>query len=184
MKKKTGDLSKRFERLVVLLSHGSAWFAWMCLWAMVIIILIDISGRRLLGRSTHMADEFSGYFLVVITFMGAAYTLIKGRHVSVEVISEHLSGKTKQALSICTALLALAFIAIMTWYSLKLPLSSLKFGSGSGTMLNIPLFIPQLIVPVGLFLLGLAVLSHILRLFRSGNEAEDVHPSSNPNSTS
>jgi TRAP-type C4-dicarboxylate transport system permease small subunit len=161
-----------------LMSRASVWFAWICLWAMVFIILIDITGRRFFGHSTQMADELSGYFLVVITFLGAAYTLRQGRHISVDLLQEHLSPKANRILSIFTSVFALAFIVIMILYSLKLSLSSLKFGSLSGTMLNIPMWIPQIVVPVGLFILALAALSHILRLIFLPDQQENAGPSS------
>jgi TRAP-type C4-dicarboxylate transport system permease small subunit len=149
---------RTLDLIAGLMSRASVWFAWICLWAMMLIILIDITGRRFLGHSTQTADELSGYFLVVITFIGAAYTLRQGRHISVDLLQEHISPKANRILSIFTSVFALAFIVIMIWYSLKLSLSSLKFGSLSGTMLNTPMWIPQIVVPVGLSILALAAL--------------------------
>jgi TRAP-type C4-dicarboxylate transport system permease small subunit len=161
----------RVYRSIFALSKASAWFAWICLWAMVLIILLDILGRRFLGKSTHMADELSGYFLVVITFMGAAYTLFQGRHVTVDVVMEHLPPKGAHILGLCTSLLGTCFIGIMIWYSLKLSLSSLRYGTTSGTMLDIPMWIPQSIVPLGLFILGLGALVYLLQLIVPGKKS-------------
>jgi len=174
MNKKLERNLRSLDLIAGLMSRASVWFAWICLWAMVLVILIDITGRRFFGHSTQMADELSGYFLVVITFMGAAYTLRQGRHISVDLLQEHLSPKANRILSIFTSVFALAFIVIMIWYSLKLSLSSLKFGTLSGTMLDIPLWIPQIVVPVGLFILALAALSHILRLIFSPDQQENA----------
>ena len=168
-----GFIAKAGDRAISGLTSAGAWFAWICLWAMAALIVVDITGRRLLGRSTHVADELSGYFLVVITFVAAAYTLMRGRHIAVTAVIGALPAKARKRLAIANSILALAFTVILVWYSLKLPIISFRGGVIAWTTLETPMFIPESIVPVGLFILALATLAHAIRLIKPTNKQRE-----------
>ena len=177
--KLANSAAKAGDRVINWLISGGACFSWTCLFIMAALIVVDITGRRLIGRSTQVATELSGYFLVVITFIAAAYTLKRERHISVSAVLEALPQKAKKWLTIFNSALALAFTVIVSWYTLKLPLQSLKVGTLSDTWLDTPMFIPQFITPIGLFILALATLSYTIRLFRTANKQKG-HDESSP----
>ncbi len=170
LRKLLGSIVRGGDRIISGLTNAGAWLAWLCLWAMAVLIVVDITGRRFFGRSTHVADELSGYFLVTITFLAAAYTLVRGKHIKVTAVMSVLPAKARRGLTITNSIMALAFTVIVAWYSLKLPLFSLKAGTIAWTTLETPMFIPELIVPVGLFILALATLAHAIRLIKPTNK--------------
>ena len=69
-----------------MLSKLGSWISGIAIMIMIFLITLEVVGRKLFGFSTLVSDEFSGYLLVVITFMGAAYTLKTKGFTRMEVI--------------------------------------------------------------------------------------------------
>ncbi|CAN5830542.1 hypothetical protein BH24DEI2_BH24DEI2_29100 [soil metagenome] len=51
------------------------WLAGVLLVATTALITSEIVLRTFFGRSTQVAEEYSGYFLAAMIYLGAAYTL-------------------------------------------------------------------------------------------------------------
>ena len=58
---------------------------WMLV-AMVVLVCAEIAARTLLGSSTLIADEYSGYLFVWITLIGFAHALQLGTFLRVEQV--------------------------------------------------------------------------------------------------
>lgn len=135
--------------------------------AMIALIAIDVFGRYVLHRSTLIAYELSGYFLVGITFLALAYALQQGSHVKVTLLVDYLPRSLHKWWALILDSVALLFIAILMWKSIDLVRSSLETGTRAGTYLGTPMWIPQLIVPIGL---GMFVLEELRQLVVEAKE--------------
>lgn len=187
MLKLFGSIGRGVERATNWLNSGGAWLAVICLWAMAAIIFVDIAGRRFLHASTGgVATELSGYFLVVITFMAAALTLVKGRHISITALLSVLSARTRKVVVITNAFVALAFTLIMIWYTFQLPLASFRSGTiAMNSNLSTPMVIPESIVPASLIILALATILIIAKLLKKpAEELKDTDEHTPPGSDS
>ena len=59
----------------------SAWLVPL----MMMLVVVDVFMRYVMRHPLMIADEFSAYLLVALSFLGFAYTWRQGGHVRVEV---------------------------------------------------------------------------------------------------
>lgn len=115
--------------------------------------------RYILGTPLTWTDEMSGFLVVAIVMLGAAETLRRGEHISVDLLSSKVTGRSEKLLGIwsylATAFLA-AVIFISAWEAVQF---SYAIGVYSSGYLEAPLWIPQSFLLVGaglLFLISIA----------------------------
>lgn len=145
------------------LSRVGAWVATIAVIMMMLMVTLEVILRYFFRTSTLAADEFGGYFLVVVVFMGAAYTLRMGGHVKVEVLTSRLSLNTRYFLYVATSVLTALVCIPLVWQAWKLVMTSYSSGITSGTIMNTPQSIPQAFIGIGLSLL---VLQAAVQIFK------------------
>ena len=144
---------KIVERVITFLSELSAWISGIFVVLMILLITLEVAGRKLFGFSTLVADEFSGYMLVLITFMGAAYTVKTEGFTRMEVIYLRFKGKGRWVFNVLVNLIALIFLLIIDYWIWTFVLSSYRAETKSISIVQTPLFIPQLFMGLGVTLL-------------------------------
>ena len=144
---------KIVERVITFLSELSAWISGIFVVLMILLITVEVAGRKLFGFSTLVADEFSGYMLVLITFMGAAYTVKTEGFTRMEVIYLRVKGKGRWVLNFLIYLIALIFLLIVDYWIWTFVLSSYRAETRSISIVQTPLFIPQIFMGLGVTLL-------------------------------
>jgi len=149
------------EKLSLVLGYISGCFVLL----MMFIIIFDVVMRHIFNRPTIWADEISCYLLVGIAFLGSAYTLITGGHIRVELI-ERLASKIRQRFEFTTDIISLAFLLVLTYQAYKLVIDSYVSVKISSTLLRTPLFLPQLLIAIGLTCLCLQLLIQIIQYKR------------------
>jgi TRAP-type C4-dicarboxylate transport system permease small subunit len=154
-------------RLIRSLSNIGAVIAGTAVLFMILLITIEVIGRRVLGFSTLIADEFSGYLLVAITFMGSAYTFRNEGFTRMDVIYNYFKGKGRWAVNVVLNLVSLVFLLITGYWMWVHILSTYRNSMKSISIFQTPLYVPMLFMGVGITLLLLEVLLEILTLFIS-----------------
>ena len=132
---------------------------------MVLLITLEVVGRKLFGFSTLVADEFSGYLLVVATFMGAAYTLKMKGFTRMEVIYNRFRDRGRWIIDLVFSLVSLIFLIIICYWLWVHITSSYRSRLTSISILQTPLFIPQLFMGIGVSFLLFEVVLEIVNLF-------------------
>lgn len=140
---------------------------------MALLITLEITGRHLFGYSMLVVDEWSGYLLVIVTFLGLAYTMKTHGFLQIEFFLNRLSLRSRRVFHFALVLLAL-FYALLIDYKLMLHTwSSYVTGQVSISISQTPLYIPKLFMPLGMFLLVLELLREgilsLLDLLEPGN---------------
>jgi len=97
----------------------------------------------------------SEYLLVFICFASIAFVLREDRHVKVEAFVQRLSPKARARTEIIASILALGFCAVVVWKSAGLTFLNYQRGFRSASLVNLPLWIPYLMITLGFFLLTL-----------------------------
>ncbi|MCK4790319.1 MAG: TRAP transporter small permease [Desulfobacteraceae bacterium] len=147
------------EKVSLIFGYISGGFAFL----MMVIIGYDVVMRHIFNDPTIWADEVSCYLLVGITFLGAAYTLTMGGHIHVETLVLRLKPKIRQRLEFVTDVLSLVFLVVLARQAYWLVKDSYVSVTISATLLRTPLYLPQLLLAIGLTWLCLQLLVHILR---------------------
>ncbi len=132
--------------------------------AMMISLGYDVVARHVFNSPTIWADELSGYLLVAITFLGAAYTLTMDAHVRVDTLIDRLDGKKRRGVIFVTDVVSLVFLWVYGWQAYRLAIDAYVSVKISPTLLRTPIFIPQVVLPIGLTLLWLQLVAHVLQI--------------------
>lgn len=156
-----GDVS-----LIDRLSLGAGRATVVVLIIMMLLITVEVFIRKSFGVSTRVAQEFSGYLLVAIAFWGAAEVLRTNSHIKITLLTERLSQKGQSRLNKANHVTALALVLLLLWASTSLVVTSYRTGMITMGIYQIPVVIPQLPIPIGLFFLALQLAANIFRLFR------------------
>ncbi len=155
------------ERLIGRLSRFGAAIA-----AALVLFTLAVTGyavvlRYVLGTPLTWADELSGYLVVAIVMFGAAETLLRGEHISVDLLTGRLDGFARRIVDLW-AMLAAALFACAIAYSGYLMLRfSINFEMYSEGYLEIAMWKPQAPLFIGAVLIVIAALARIVTLLRA-----------------
>lgn len=143
---------------------------------LILMLSFEVVMRYLFNRPTGFADELSGYFLAATVLLGAPHTLRVNGHVRVEILLNLFPSHVKAWLINSMNLFAVIPICLLTWLSVELVIgyytsNRLSFAS----ILQIPVWIPVSLVPLGLSLLILAILGEVNKFFQSRSNESDGH---------
>jgi TRAP-type C4-dicarboxylate transport system permease small subunit len=159
---------KSLKRAIDFLSVLGLWVSGIAVLLMTLLITVEVVGRRVLNYSTLIADEFSGYLLVLITFMGAAYTLKTRGFTRMELVYNLFAARGRRALDLMFNLVSFVFMVILTYWLWVHIVSNYRSNMLSISILQTPLYIPKLFMGVGATLLTLQVFLEILMLLTPG----------------
>ena len=163
--------SQLMDKSVACLSYCSIMIGCMGILAMVGSITVAVLFRYILNAPILFIDEYSGYILVCIAYMGLGYAARIKAHIVVDYVTSHLPVKVLPWVGLFQYTLALIMIGIMVWQGFDLWLTSIVEHQLSRTVMATPLWIPRLFVWVGLTVFALEVLIKIgnqFRIFRGG----------------
>ncbi|PLX35640.1 MAG: TRAP transporter small permease [Hyphomicrobiales bacterium] len=130
--------------------------------ALVILVCGEAFLRGAFNYSFGFAEEVTGYFVVMLTFFGAALALRRGALFQVNFLFGEIPGPARIWLKRLFIVAALFVCAVLAWKTYGLMLSSLERGKFAPTVLRTPLWIPQLLMPAGFAVLGLFLLEQLL----------------------
>lgn len=137
---------------------------------LIVIIDLELITRNLLGFSFNLSDEYSGYILVLLTFLSLPLCVVHGAFHRVTFVLDKFPFRVRAVMLLAFDLTALVFSAIILWESAKLVLNSQELATTAPTILMTPLWIPQLAMPVGAaalcWTLGRITVVHFRRLLR------------------
>jgi TRAP-type transport system small permease protein len=157
------EYRSRFERFADVLANVSVWTAMGVILLMMVLITVDMLLRNLAGRSLLVVEEVVGQLTVATAFLGIPYALRRHALLRVELLRNQLSAKAGAVVDIAFTLASILYIGIVIWFGVRLVSSSLRLKIVSLSYLQTPMWIPQLVIPVGGSLLLLALLAELLR---------------------
>jgi TRAP-type transport system small permease protein len=130
--------------------------------AMTALVTVEVLARDLFNRSTLIADEMSGYLLVLLTFVGLAPTLRGGGFIRIDTYRARLQGTARRALELAIHLLALGYAVLLDWHLWRLALEAWRLGTTSIQVSRTPLWIPQTCMALGGLLLVFDLLARLV----------------------
>jgi TRAP-type C4-dicarboxylate transport system permease small subunit len=153
-----------YIKAVALLSRAAGVVAALLIGFAVLVICDMVIERFGFNRTTIWQIDVVTYSIVGATFIGSAYVLMTRGHVNVDVLPLHLGPRARYYLAFCTMLLALAFSVVLFilctlyWYE------AWSKGWHSDTVWRARLWVPYLVMPIGLGLLVLQYIAELLNL--------------------
>lgn len=128
-----------------------------------VAIFIEVVMRGIFNSPTEWAVEMAVYFVLIAGFLGMPIAYSAGKHINVDIFISHLNPRTKCVLEIFNCIIAVIFCAIFFNEALGMSLLSLDMNQLSPSTLRVPLWIPQMALPIGMGLLVLQFLKTILQ---------------------
>lgn len=141
----------------------SGVFASFCMAAMVVILLAEIAVRPF-GVLLHSVDDIATFLMVAVAYFGIVHTFTEGKHIRVELLTRRLPPQLSTPLELLSLLCAAALLAWLAFGSGKLVYTAWRFHDMTDTVLRIPLWIPMVVVPLGLALFAIAAASDALSI--------------------
>ncbi len=143
------------DNIINKLSRMAAIAACIILVAMVLLILYEIILRSIFASSTYVLDEFVGYGVAAMTFLSFALALKDGTFIRVSLVTANLTPLPRRLLEIVSCLAGTLLFSFVSFYVLKLVIKNFSRGVVSNSVAEVPLWIPQSIILLGLGLLVL-----------------------------
>lgn len=152
-----GRLFSRVINQIALSASGIAGFAVL---AMTFIITMDVV-LRYAFEPTKWAQEFSTYLMIVLVFLGLAYTLKENAHIRVDFLIVKLPKRVRDWLRVINSTLLLAFTIILFYLNWRFFAASFALKATSRTSVDVILWPAQLVMPLGLAIMILLLICNI-----------------------
>jgi TRAP-type C4-dicarboxylate transport system permease small subunit len=130
--------------------------------AMMVVIGGEVLARNVFHYSWEGTDEFGSYLVVAATFLSLATCQAHGGYHELQVVKARMSRRAGATLNVLLNALCLLASLILLWQYARLVMTSWNNGDASNTSLRIPLWIPQLTMPIGIAALCLALMKTML----------------------
>ena len=128
-----------------------------------LMIAVEVLARRLFSTSLIGADEISGYVLAIAVTWGASLAIIRRAHVRIDILHHQLPRPWAALLDLLALFAMLAFTLLLAWYATRLLSTNIIVGAVSNTPMEVPMWIPQSLWVVGLWIFA-AVTSVLIAL--------------------
>lgn len=137
----------------------------------VVLLMMSVVGysvvnRYILGTPVTWTDELSGYLVVALVMLGAAETLRRGEHISIDLITSHLRQRGRRIADLWGNLMVLVVSVSLLISGKATIMYSLDYGILSEGYLEVPMWIPQSFLILGAALLSLVAVANVLRLIK------------------
>lgn len=147
---------------------------------MMVLISTEVIARNVFSVSLLISDEFSGYLLVIMSFFGIAYSLRSGALLRIEFILLALSPRLRAMVDVIYDVLAIGVSAVLFYAVIVFTWSTWERHMVAPTLIETPLWIPELAMPFGCLILIIGFLlelrGSIRRLITGAPPPPEVKP--------
>lgn len=137
----------------------------------VLLNLANVFGRYALHAPIVGAEEVILFLLVAIVFLGFPRVMWEGKHIKMDILISALPPRLQRASEYLTAIASVVVGAIIVKLALPVISHLAQFNERSEAA-NVPLAIPQAMIPIGF---GLMILVVIARLLDPSRRDESDH---------
>lgn len=131
-------------------------------------ITTDVGNRFVTGGSVMGLLELMETSMVFMVFLGMAYAERTGTHVRMTLVTSYSPVRIAAAMRVVGTTCAVLVVFWMAWHTGKQGINSFARGEVQMGLMQWPLWPARLVIPVGMFFLGLQL------LFRLGDSAKAV----------
>ena len=157
-------MSRIVDRLADFLGHLGAWL----FFATGAMITYEVLARYLFNAPTIWAAELSQLLLLWGSFIAMATLLRRRSHIRITLLTARLSPLGQKVCEVFTLVFIAGFSVVPVWHGWFIAYDSFERGRSTGTMLNIPNWWSEMVIPLGFLVLLLQCLVEIPRVIRHG----------------
>ncbi|MCA0042513.1 TRAP transporter small permease [Celeribacter litoreus] len=155
---------KAVHRLCLVLTRAGAVFGAVATAILATMLVLEVVLNSVFKTSQPWATEYASYFLCAGLFAGSGWVLTEEGHIRVSLLTDKLPPKVERIFAVITALIGLTIAAFAAWHLTEYALKSLDRGSVSLYPSRTPMWVPQMVLAVSLWLLVIGIFARILEL--------------------
>ena len=162
-----------FERGMRCLSNIGGALAAAFVIAITALGILEIVLRSLFNTSTYLQEEFTGYGLALIAFLGLGRTFVDGAIIRVNLLRDRFPRRLLVTLEI---LLIAVTIVLMLFIAYNFSVSALKYfqrGTVGETMAQFPAWILPALIATGCVTFALQMAAYMSSVVRTGELIRD-----------
>lgn len=156
------EIVKTLDKGIRLINSGLRYICMSLLFFMMGLGTCDVLGRYLFNKPILGTYEIFEILLPAIVLLGLGYTQGSNAHVRVEIFISRVSSRRQTILNLVTNVLALSISVLILWRGWVLTIAYWRMGRTIPTI-EVPMFLPQLLVPLGAFMLILVLIVQMLQ---------------------
>jgi C4-dicarboxylate transporter DctQ subunit len=155
----TKVLDRIFEFLAVVIS-------------LILIFMTLTIGYAIFARAVGLPGplwivQFNEYAMLYATFLGGAWLLSKGKHVSIELVVSRFSPRTQRIFDLIHSLLGIGVCGILCWYGTLTTIENFQRKVIHVQAVDVPMAYLLFVIPLGFFLLVLQFVRNFVVGIRS-----------------
>lgn len=156
------------SRTIDIVSKAANALAMLMLLGMFLHIALEMVLRNVFNTSTFVLDEFVGYAVSALIFMGLGETFRRGELIQVALLRDRLSERGRLALDLfghaAAAVVGGMIVAFVGFSSLR----QFERGTTSSSIAQVPLWIPEFMVFLGSAIFLLRVVQSACEMLATG----------------
>jgi TRAP-type C4-dicarboxylate transport system permease small subunit len=154
---------KTFINAIDRISGFGGWTAGVLMVAALVIGISEIVTRYAFGKTLYVADEYSGYLMAMLTFLGLAYTLRERGHIRMMFVVHFLKGRRRVIFNMICMSVGFLFSLGLLRFTGEFFWDSVVNRTQSMQITETYLAIPEVFLPIGSFFLLLQFLAEFLK---------------------
>ena len=137
----------------------------LILLGMTALILTEVVLRTFFAASTHAADELVGYGIAGLGFLALGHALDRNALIRMNLVISHLrpDGTARRAVEVVCTLMGIFSCSIAFIFFARNVIRNYERGYVSETVAQVPLWLPELFVAIGLAIFVLQLVSYLVR---------------------
>jgi TRAP-type C4-dicarboxylate transport system permease small subunit len=156
-----------FKKSVSFLTRGGHILGAAAIIVMMFLVCADVFARYVLSRPIVGAFEISEFLMAGIIFIGFAYSQAQKTHMSIDLLTGHLSQNTQYFLKIFNLVVFFLFYALIAWRGAVGSWEAFELDDNTPGLIRIPYWPAKAVVPLGAALLCLQVFLDIVEVLRA-----------------
>ena len=146
-----------WDRLDEKISRVEQVFVTILLTMMILTAFFQIVLRNFFDTGVSWGDSLVRYLVVWVGFIGAAIATKEGKHINIDVVSRWLTGPESNYIRLVSHFFSAGICGLLTLAAIKFVIFEAQMGSTA--FLKLPVWVPEIIIPVtfGLMTLRFAV---------------------------
>jgi TRAP-type C4-dicarboxylate transport system permease small subunit len=155
------------EKVVVGFNKVLVFLASIMMAGLVVIVCVDLTLRYFFKSPLLWGTEVTEILLLYITFLGMAWVFKEDGHVVIDIFTSKVSGRKKKTLMGVSYFLVGIISAILIYYGFYTTYDHFIRGVFNPTIIETPIALIIIVIPVGSVPLFLEVLIKSRRLFKT-----------------
>ncbi len=143
--------------------------------ALIGVVIATQILMRVFGHQIPAADDFAAWSMAASIFLALPYAMLRGDHIRVTLLLQFLPKGMTRGYEIVATAIGLGLSCWAAWSAIHFVHETFMYDEVAQGMLAVPLWIPQICMPIGLTLFAVMMARRLLMVLRGQQPEETQH---------